>query len=90
MRKYEITRMLESIQTFRITDLHLVPPIIVAMTKYPAVKSGRYDLSSVTKTFSCAAALGPEPTVQYEALWPNGQVNVKQGLASTELVPFIR
>lgn len=84
MRKYEITHMLESIQKFRITELHLVPPIIVAMTKHPAVKNGKYDLSSVTKTFSCAAPLGPEPTIQYEALWPNGHVNVKQGLASTE------
>ena len=78
--------MLESIEKYRITELHLVPPIIVAMTKDPAVKSGKYDLSSVTKTFSCAAPLGPEPTFQYESLWPEGQVNIKQGLASTEFV----
>ncbi|KAJ6006770.1 hypothetical protein N7451_004714 [Penicillium sp. IBT 35674x] len=84
MRQYEINRMLENIQRFRITELHLVPPIIVAMTKHSAVKSGKYDISSVTKTFSCAAPLGPAPTLQYESLWPKGQVNVKQGLASTE------
>ncbi|KAJ5129827.1 uncharacterized protein N7515_005866 [Penicillium bovifimosum] len=84
MAKYEIHRLLENIQRFRITELHLVPPIIVAMTKNPAVKSGKYDISSITKTFSCAAPLGPEPTLQYESLWPKGQVNVKQGLASTE------
>ena len=89
MRQYEINRMLENIERFRITELHLVPPIIVAMTKHPAVKSGKYDISSVTKTFSCAAPLGPEPTLQYESLWPKGHVNVKQGLASTEFVsPF--
>ncbi|KOC10237.1 putative AMP dependent CoA ligase [Aspergillus flavus AF70] len=58
---------------------------LLAMTKDPAVKSGKYDLSSVTKTFSCAAPLGPEPTFQYESLWPEGQVNIKQGLASTDL-----
>ncbi|KAJ5128074.1 hypothetical protein N7448_008853 [Penicillium atrosanguineum] len=81
---YEINRMLENIQKFRITELHLVPPIIVAMTKHSAVKSGKYDISSVTKTFSCAAPLGPEPTFQYESLWPKGHVNIKQGLASTE------
>ncbi|KAK6824245.1 hypothetical protein RU639_005092 [Aspergillus parasiticus] len=84
MRQYEIHRMLESIEKYRITELHLVPPIIVAMTKDPAVKSGKYDLSSVTKTFSCAAPLGPEPAFQYESLWPEGRVNIKQGLASTE------
>jgi len=89
MRQYEINRMLENIQRFRITELHLVPPIIVAMTKHPAVKNGKYDISSVTKTFSCAAPLGPEPTLQYESLWPKGQVNVKQGLASTEFVSFL-
>ncbi|CAG7940902.1 unnamed protein product [Penicillium salamii] len=58
--------------------------IIVAMTKSPAVKSGKYDISSVTKTFSCAAPLGPQSTLQYESLWPKGKMNVKQGLASTE------
>ncbi|CAL5866311.1 uncharacterized protein PFLUO_LOCUS518 [Penicillium psychrofluorescens] len=84
MPQYEINRMLENIQKFRITELHLVPPIIVAMTKHSAVKSGKYDISSVTKTFSCAAPLGPEPTLQYESLWPKGHLNVKQGLASTE------
>ncbi|KAB8202201.1 hypothetical protein BDV34DRAFT_237049 [Aspergillus parasiticus] len=67
----QIHRMLESIEKYRITELHLVPPIIVAMTKDPA-------------TFSCAAPLGPEPTFQYESLWPEGQVNIKQGLASTD------
>ncbi|KAF7629515.1 hypothetical protein AFLA_013229 [Aspergillus flavus NRRL3357] len=65
MRQYEIHCMLESIEKYRITELHLVPPIIVAMTKDPAVKSGKYDLNS-------------------ESLWPEGQVNIKQGLASTE------
>ncbi|KAJ6128023.1 hypothetical protein N7471_009240 [Penicillium samsonianum] len=84
MRQYEINRLLENIQRFHITELHLVPPIIVAMTKHSAVKSGKYNISSITKTFSCAAPLGPEPTFQYESLWPQGHVNVKQGLASTE------
>ncbi|KAB8241778.1 hypothetical protein BDV35DRAFT_384665 [Aspergillus flavus] len=68
---YEVHCMLESIEKYRITEMHLVPPIIVAMTKDPA-------------TFSCAAPLGPEPTFQYESLWPEGQVNIKQGLASTD------
>jgi 4-coumarate--CoA ligase len=86
MRQYEINRMLDNIQRFRITELHLVPPIIVAMTKHPALKNGKYDINSVTKTFSCAAPLGPGPTLQYESLWPKGHINVKQGLASTEFV----
>jgi 4-coumarate--CoA ligase len=84
MRQFELDKMLNHIQRFRITELHLVPPIIVGMTKHAGVRSGAFDLSSVTKTFSCAAPLGPEPTRQYEALWPPGVMNVKQGLASSE------
>jgi 4-coumarate--CoA ligase len=84
MKQYEISRMLEHIQKYRITELHLVPPIVLAMAKNPGIKSGRYDISSVSKTFSCAAPLGAQVSLQYESLWPKGAMNVKQGLASTE------
>ncbi|KAB5566183.1 putative 4-coumarate-CoA ligase [Coniochaeta sp. 2T2.1] len=84
MRQFDLNRMLDHIQRFKITELHLVPPILIGMTKHPRVRSGKYDISTVTKTFSCAAPLGPEPTRQYEALWPKGVMNVKQGLASSE------
>lgn len=88
MRQFDLNRMLDHIQRFKITELHLVPPILIGMTKHPRVRSGKYDISTVTKTFSCAAPLGPEPTRQYEALWPKGVMNVKQGLASSEYVPI--
>jgi 4-coumarate--CoA ligase len=84
MKSYELNRMLEHVQNFKISELHLVPPIVVAMTKHQGIKSGKCDLSSVTKTFSCAAPLGAEVCVQYEALWPEGVMNVKQGFAMSE------
>jgi 4-coumarate--CoA ligase len=84
MKTYEINKMLEQIQRFKITELHLVPPIVVALTKHAGIKNGTYDLSSTTKTFSCAAPLGAEICVQYENLWPKGVMNVKQGYAMSE------
>ncbi len=86
MRQFDLDAMLRHIQTYRITELQLVPPIIVAMSKHAGIKSGRFDISSVTKTFSCAAPLGPDATLRYESLWPDGLMNVKQGLAMSEYV----
>lgn len=60
-----------------------MPPIVVALAKRPEVR--RYDLSSVEGTTCGAAPLGREPSIEYEALWPNGQCNVKQGWGMTEI-----
>ncbi|KAH8884969.1 acetyl-CoA synthetase-like protein [Thozetella sp. PMI_491] len=84
MKQYEINRMMSHIQTFRITELQVVPPIIIAVTKHPKVRDGTYDISSLNRTLSCAAPLGAEVTVQYESLWPAGHMNVQQGLAMSE------
>lgn len=86
MAKYDIEEMLGHIERYKITELHIVPPIVVAMTKNDGIRSGRYDLSSVTKAFSCAAPLGAETTVQFENLWPKGIMNMKQGYAMSEYV----
>jgi 4-coumarate--CoA ligase len=77
MRKFDFLQMLENVQRFRITNLQLVPPIAVAMTKHPAVKN--FDLSSVEFVGSGAAPLGREVCAELEKLWPDGRVNVKQG-----------
>jgi acyl-coenzyme A synthetase/AMP-(fatty) acid ligase len=44
----------------------------------------KYDLSSVQSIFCGAAPLGKEAAAEAEALWPRGQVNVKQGWGMTE------
>ena len=82
-RKFDFIGLLEGIQRFRITDLQLVPPIVVAMAKRPETKE--YDLSSVTSVGSGAAPLGREITLELEKLWPEGQVNLKQGYGMTEV-----
>lgn len=83
MRQFDFVKMLENIQNFKITDLSLVPPIVVMMTKRPETK--KYDLSSVEGVGAGAAPLGREVVVEFEKLWPNGQVNLKQGYGMTEI-----
>jgi long-subunit acyl-CoA synthetase (AMP-forming) len=53
------------------------------MAKHPATK--KFDLSSVETVGSGAAPLGREVSEEFEKLWPNGQVNVKQGWGMTEV-----
>jgi acyl-CoA synthetase (AMP-forming)/AMP-acid ligase II len=83
MPKFDFLEMLQCVQKFRITDLVLVPPVVVAMAKHPATK--KFDLSSVEAVGSGAAPLGREASEQLEALWPDGRVNVKQGWGMTEV-----
>ena len=82
MPKFDFLEMLQCVQRFRITDLTLVPPIVVAMAKHPATKE--FDLSSIERVGSGAAPLGREVSEEFEKLWPDGRVNVKQGWGMTE------
>ena len=83
MPRFDFLKMLEYVQKYRITDLVLVPPVVVAMAKHPATKD--FDLSSVKTVASGAAPLGREVCEEFERLWPNGQVNVKQGWGMSEV-----
>ncbi|KIM77171.1 hypothetical protein PILCRDRAFT_825519 [Piloderma croceum F 1598] len=51
--RFEPELWLKSIQKYRITDAHIVPPIAVFLAKHPLVD--KYDVSSVT-TWGCGAA----------------------------------
>ncbi|KAF2838238.1 4-coumarate-CoA ligase 2 [Patellaria atrata CBS 101060] len=82
MQKFDFLQMLQIVEKFRITDLWLVPPIVVAMVKHPATK--KFDLSSVERAASGAAPLGKEICMGFEKLW-DGRVNIKQGWGMTEL-----
>ncbi|KAI9683515.1 MAG: hypothetical protein M1822_006055 [Bathelium mastoideum] len=82
MQKFDFKRMLEMIQTHRITDLNLVPPVVVKLAKDPIVKN--YDLSSIEGIGSGAAPLGREVCAELEQRWPEGVINIKQGWGMTE------
>ncbi|KAL3485068.1 hypothetical protein BJX62DRAFT_229810 [Aspergillus germanicus] len=87
MTKFNYDKFLRAIGHFRITDLTLVPPIVVRMAKDRDIK--KYDLSSVQSIFCGAAPLGKEAAAEAEALWPRGQVNVKQGWGMTETTSIV-
>lgn len=82
MSKFNFVQMLQYTQKYRITDLVLVPPIVVMLAKDPAVKE--YDLRSVETVGSGAAPLGRDICFEVEKLWPQGRVNIKQGWGMTE------
>ena len=86
VEKFDFMKMLEYIGRFRITDLILVPPIMVMLAKHPIAKSGKYDLSSVESILSGAAPLGREVCEEVEGLWDDGKVNIKQAWGMTEYV----
>jgi 4-coumarate--CoA ligase len=86
MTKYDFAKFLRTIERFRITDLTLVPPIVIRMAKDP--QTSQHDLSSIETIFCGAAPLGKEACDEAERLWPNRQVNIKQGWGMTEYEPF--
>lgn len=69
MNKFNLELMMKSIQQFRVTNLALVPPLVVAMINSSI--RGTYDLSSLQIVFSGAAPL-PIPLIKrFNTLFPN-------------------
>ncbi|KFY17772.1 hypothetical protein V492_00393 [Pseudogymnoascus sp. VKM F-4246] len=58
MKQFVFEDFLCAIQTYRITTLQLVPPILVMMSKHPI--TSKYDLSSLTLALCAAAPLSKE------------------------------
>ena len=82
MRKFDFVKMLQYIQKYRVTNLTLVPPIAVALTKHPAVKN--YDLSSVEAASCGAAPLSPETIKDFETMFQH-KFQLRQGWGMTEI-----
>ncbi|KAF2236218.1 phenylacetyl-CoA ligase [Viridothelium virens] len=83
MERYDLLTMLRHIARFRITELLLVPPMLIAMAKHPTARSGECDISSVRKIIVGAAPLGREVTERFEEIW-QGRVRVRQAWGMTE------
>ncbi|KAE8315160.1 4-coumarate-CoA ligase [Aspergillus transmontanensis] len=81
MPKFDFIQMLGYTQKYRITDYVVVPPIVVALAKHPAVKI--FNLSSVEDIGCGTAPLSKEVSEQLQALWPPG----KNHLFDDELGP---
>ncbi|KIX97755.1 uncharacterized protein Z520_06533 [Fonsecaea multimorphosa CBS 102226] len=82
MPKFDFVEMLANIERFKITDLALVPPIAVALTKHPAAKKA--DLSSIESMGCGSAPLGSDVCRAIEKLCGN-RFNMKQGWGMTEV-----
>ena len=82
MPRFDLAQYLDLIERYRATMLHVVPPVVLALAKSPAL-DGR-DLSSVRKMFSGAAPLGAELTEQCTARM---DCCLQQGYGLTETSP---
>jgi 4-coumarate--CoA ligase len=85
MDRYKLPEMLDHIQRFEITELLLVPPILVAMSKNTGVQRGEYNLGSIKKVVAGAAPIGMEVSQEFEKIW-SGQVKVRQAWGMSEYV----
>jgi acyl-CoA synthetase (AMP-forming)/AMP-acid ligase II len=56
MSRFDLEQYLELVQRHKVTYLHLVPPIVIALAKHPLVD--KYDLSTAKWALSAAAPLG--------------------------------
>jgi acyl-CoA synthetase (AMP-forming)/AMP-acid ligase II len=82
MPRFDFEEFLATTQKYKITNLPIVPPIVLAMVKSPIVDN--YDLSSVRMVFSGAAPLGE---AQAKELQQRLQCEVRQGYGMTEASP---
>jgi acyl-CoA synthetase (AMP-forming)/AMP-acid ligase II len=56
MPRFDLEQFLEQVQRYGVSYLHLVPPIVIALSKHPIVN--KYDLSKAKWALSAAAPLG--------------------------------
>ena len=82
MPRFDFEQFLGFVQQHRVTMSYIVPPIVLALAKHPAVDN--YDLSSLTDLLSGAAPL-PEPVSR--ACAARTGVAVRQGYGLTETSP---
>jgi acyl-CoA synthetase (AMP-forming)/AMP-acid ligase II len=80
--RFELEPFLQLVQDHGVTLAHLVPPIVLALTKHPVVAN--YDLSKLRTVFSGAAPLDEHLT---RACMQRLNCDVRQGYGMTETSP---
>ncbi|KAJ7496722.1 phenylacetyl-CoA ligase [Mycena latifolia] len=78
--KFNFEKMLDNIARYRITDLFIVPPQAVLLSKHPAVT--QYDISSVRSCTMAAAPVSAELTQSLLRIFPH--IHLGQGYGMTE------
>jgi len=82
MPRFDLEQFLQFIEKYRVTLSHIVPPIVLKLTKDPIVDN--YDLSSLRMIFSGAAPLSAELSDQCMVRIGCG---IRQGYGMTETSP---
>ncbi|KAG0472291.1 hypothetical protein HPP92_016837 [Vanilla planifolia] len=85
MRRFELVKMLELLEKYKVTVAPFVPPIVVEMAKSTAVDA--YDVSSVRMVMSGAAPMGKELQDKLMTKLPNAKLG--QGYGMTEAGPVL-
>lgn len=80
--RFELEQFLQTIETYDVTLAHLVPPIVLALSKHPIVD--QYQLSKLKMIFSGAAPLDENLT---RACMERLNCNIRQGYGMTETSP---
>ncbi|KAJ9695356.1 hypothetical protein PVL29_010705 [Vitis rotundifolia] len=78
--KFEIEKVLRSVEKYRVTHMFVVPPVMIALAKQSVVR--KYDLSSLRQICSGAAPLGKD--VMGDCAKNVPQAAVIQGYGMTE------
>ncbi len=82
MPRFDLEQFLGTIQKYRVTLSHIVPPIVLKLAKDPVVDN--YDFSTLKTIFSGAAPLGADLT--RECITRIG-CSIRQGYGMTETSP---
>ncbi len=82
MPRFDLEQFLQLIEKYKLTYMHLVPPIVLALAKHPLVD--KYDLSSVRTIISGAAPLSADLA---QACAARLGCTVGQGYGLTETSP---
>jgi acyl-CoA synthetase (AMP-forming)/AMP-acid ligase II len=82
MPRFELESFLKAVQDYEVSLAHLVPPIVLALSKHPIVDN--YKLPNLKTIFSGAAPLGEELT---RACMDRLGCTVRQGYGMTETSP---
>ena len=82
MPRFELEPFLQILQDYKVTLAHLVPPIVLALSKHPVVDD--YKLPNLRTIFSGAAPLGEDLT---RACMKRLSCGIRQGYGMTETSP---
>ncbi|KAH7663559.1 4-coumarate--CoA ligase protein [Dioscorea alata] len=84
MKKFDVVKLMELVQKYKVTIAPFVPPILIEIAKSPVVDN--YDLSSIRMVISGAAPMGKELQDKLRSKIPNAKFG--QGYGMTEVGPI--